>query len=108
LKTRKTKEEKRARDDQENRVPMNELTPILCHIKQAAAMLGRGERFIYEAIATGLIDAVKSNKRTLVVVESLHAYAAKLPRAVIKPMTRKRPQRSRRRTAREARTSATL
>jgi hypothetical protein len=69
---------------------MNELTPILCRIPQAAAMIARGTRFIYEAIATGKIKAVKSNKRTLVVVESLHNYAATLPPAKIKPMARDR------------------
>ena len=50
-------------------------------------MIGRGTRFIYEAIANGEIEAVKSNKRTLVVVASLHKYAAALPPAKIKPMT---------------------
>ena len=65
------------------------MPPILCRIPQAAAMIGRGERFVYEAIATGQIEAVKSDKRTLVVVESLRRYAAELPRAKIKPLTRR-------------------
>lgn len=65
------------------------LPPILCTIPQAAATIARGTRFIYEAIATGKIDAVKSDKRTLVVVESLHEYARKLRPAKIKPMTRR-------------------
>jgi hypothetical protein len=65
-----------------------ELSPILCSIPDAAAMLGRGQRFIYEAAATGKIRMVKSNKRTLVVVASLHDYAATLPPAKIKPITR--------------------
>jgi helix-turn-helix protein len=69
---------------------MQEFAPILCRIPQAAAMLGRGERFIYEAIATGQIEAVKSDKRTLIVVASLQQYAARLPAAKIKPMTRRR------------------
>ena len=64
------------------------LPPILCRIPQAAAMIGRGERFVYEAIATGQLEAVKSDKRTLVVVESLRRYAAGLPPAKIKPLTR--------------------
>jgi hypothetical protein len=65
------------------------LPPILCRIPQAANMLGRGTRFIYEAIATGKIDAVKSDKRTLVVVKSLYKYAADLKPAKIKPMTKR-------------------
>jgi hypothetical protein len=64
------------------------LPPILCRIPQAAAMIGRGQRFVYEAIATGQIEAVKSDKRTLVVVESLRRYVAGLPAAKIKPLTR--------------------
>jgi hypothetical protein len=63
---------------------------ILCRIPQAAAMIGRCERFVYEAIATGRIEAVKSDKRTLVVVESLRRYAAALPPAKIKPLVRRR------------------
>jgi hypothetical protein len=66
------------------------LPPILCRIPQAAAMIGRGTRFIYEAIATGKIEAVKSDKRTLVRVDSLRAYAASLPRAKIKPLMKRR------------------
>jgi len=66
------------------------LPPILCGIPQAATMIGRGTRFIYEAIATGKIDAVKSDKRTLVVVKSLYRYAAELPRAKIKPLMKRR------------------
>jgi hypothetical protein len=63
---------------------------ILCTIQQGAALIGRGTRFIYEAIATDKIRAVKSDKRTLVVVESLREYAAGLPAAKIKPQSKKR------------------
>jgi hypothetical protein len=66
------------------------LSPILVTIPQAAAFISRGTRFIYEAIATGQIEAKKSDKRTLVVVESLRSYAAGLPAAKIKPLTRAR------------------
>ena len=63
--------------------------PILCTIPHAAAMIGRGTTFIYGAIGDGKIEAVKSDKRTLVVVESLRRYAAALPPAKIKPLTRR-------------------
>jgi hypothetical protein len=66
------------------------LPPILCGIPQAATMISRCQRFIYEAIATGKIEAVKSDKRTLVVVESLREYARKLPAAKIKPLPKRR------------------
>jgi hypothetical protein len=69
------------------RAPMG--APILCTIPQAAAFIARGTRFIYDAIATGQIEAVKSDKRTLIVVASLHAYVAGLPAAKIKPMRKK-------------------
>jgi hypothetical protein len=65
------------------------LSPILCTIQQAAAMISRGQTFIYGAIGDGRIEAVKSDKRTLVVVESLRRYAAELPRAKIKPLKRR-------------------
>jgi len=64
--------------------------PILCSIPQAAAVIGRGQRFIYEAIATGQIVALKSDKRTLILVQSLHDYVKTLRPAKIKPMTRRR------------------
>ena len=60
--------------------------PILVPIPTAASMVGRGVTFIYGAIADGRIEAVKSDKRTLVIVESLRAYAASLPRAKIRPI----------------------
>lgn len=62
------------------------LQPILCSIPAAATCIDRSERFIYEAIATNQIRAVKSDKRTLVVVASLYQYAASLPPAKIKPL----------------------
>jgi hypothetical protein len=71
------------------------LAPILVTIPQAAAMIGRGVTFIYGAIGNGTIKAVKSDKRTLIVVESLHAYAAGLPAARIKPIAKRPPARSR-------------
>jgi hypothetical protein len=81
-----------------NNPPIEQPPPIvpgalLCTIPQGAAYIGRGTRFIYEAIATGVIRAVKSDKRTLIVVESLREYVATLPPAKIKPL----PQRKRRR-----------
>jgi hypothetical protein len=72
-----------------------DFTPILVTIPDAAAMIGRGITFIYSAIADGTIKAVKSDKRTLVVVESLRAYARGLPPAKIKPIRKRPPARER-------------
>jgi hypothetical protein len=64
--------------------------PILCTIPHAAALIGRCQTWIYGAIGDGTIEAVKSDKRTLIVVESLVRYAKSLPPAVIKPQPPRR------------------
>jgi hypothetical protein len=70
-------------------------TPILVSIPDAAMMIARSRGFIYEAISTGKIKAVKSDSRTLVIVDSLRAYAASLDEAKIKPMAKRQPARLR-------------
>jgi hypothetical protein len=57
------------------------LEPLLCSIQAGTAIIGRSERFIIDAIATGKLRAVKSDRRTLLVVQSLKDYAASLPAA---------------------------
>jgi hypothetical protein len=57
------------------------LQPLLCSIKAGEAMIGHSRRFIVDAIARGKIKAVKSNRRTLLVVQSLKDYATSLPAA---------------------------
>lgn len=57
------------------------LEPMLCSVQAAVKILGRSERSIIDAIARGQIQAVKSDRRTLVVVQSLKDYVAGLPRA---------------------------
>jgi hypothetical protein len=68
------------------------LSPLLVTIPQAAAMVARGVSSIYVAIGEGKIKAVKSDRRTLVVVDSLHEYVAKLPLAKIRSTSRTRKQ----------------
>ena len=60
-----------------------EVTPLLAPIKQACAIIGRGQSALYELLGAGKIRAVKSDNQTLVVVESLREYAASLPPAKI-------------------------
>jgi hypothetical protein len=55
--------------------------PLLCSIKAGIAILGRSERSIYDMIYNGDIEAVKSDRRTMLVVQSLKDYVARLPRA---------------------------
>jgi hypothetical protein len=57
------------------------LEPLLCSIKAAIAIIGRSERTIIDMIARGQLQAVKSDRRTLLVVQSLKDYVASLPRA---------------------------
>ena len=54
------------------------LEPLLCSIKAGTAIIGRGERFIIDAIARGELKAVKSDRRTLLVVQSLKDYVDRL------------------------------
>jgi len=69
-----------------------EVNPILVSIPQAGQMLGRGVSTVYDLIGAGLIRAVKSDGRTLVVVESLREYANSLPAAKVAPPRRRKPQ----------------
>jgi hypothetical protein len=57
------------------------LEPMLCSIQAATKIIGRCERSIIDSIARGEIEAVKSDRRTLVVVQSLKNYVAGLPKA---------------------------
>jgi hypothetical protein len=68
------------------------LEPLLCSIQAGTAIIGRSERFIIDALARGLIKGVKSDRRTLLVVQSLKDYAASLPPAkgTINPAPRRR------------------
>jgi hypothetical protein len=57
------------------------LEPLLCSIEVGSTIIGRSKRAIIDMIARGEIKAVKSDRRTLLVVESLKSYAASLPAA---------------------------
>ena len=72
-----------------------EVMPILVPVKQACTMIGRGQSAIYELIGGGKIRAVKSDGRTLIVVDSLREYAKSLPPAKVAPPRKRSPQRMR-------------
>jgi hypothetical protein len=57
------------------------IEPLLCSIEAGTAIIGRSKRFIIDAIARGQLQAVKSDRRTLLVVQSLKDYVAGLPPA---------------------------
>jgi hypothetical protein len=69
------------------------IEPLLCSIEAATAIIGRGERFVIDAIARGVIKGVKSDRRTLVVVQSLKDYVASLPAPKLKPDNREQRRR---------------
>jgi hypothetical protein len=54
------------------------IEPLLCSIAAGTSIIGRSERFIIDAIARGQLKAVKSDRRTLLVVQSLKDYVDKL------------------------------
>src|SRR5262249_22226356 len=54
------------------------LEPLLCSVAAAVKLTGRSERWIYHAIATNQLEGVKSDNRTLLLVQSVKDYVAKL------------------------------
>jgi hypothetical protein len=72
------------------KVEIARIEPVLCSIEEATVICGRSKRFIIDAIARGLIDAKKSDKRVLPVVQSLKDYIAALP-AAKGTLNRRRP-----------------
>jgi hypothetical protein len=70
------------------------LEPILMSVAAATKYIGRSERFIIDAIAVGKLQAVKSDRRTLLVVQSLKDYVAGLPAPKLRPDNRNRRSRS--------------
>jgi len=75
-----------------------EVEPILCSVPQGCQMISIGTQGMYDLIGAGLVRAVKRGTRTLLVVESLRAYAAKLETdypAKVAPPRKRTPQRLR-------------
>ena len=66
------------------------LMPLLCSVPAAMTLISRSERFIYDALSRGIIKGVKSDRRTLIVVDSLHAYVASLEPAKGCPIPHRR------------------
>src|SRR5262249_14811491 len=75
-----------------------QVEPILCSVPQGCQMISIGTQGMYDLLGAGLVKAVKRGTRTLIVVESLKAYAEKLqlesPAKVASPRIRP-PQRMR-------------
>jgi hypothetical protein len=70
------------------------IRPIAVSVPQASVMISRCVATIYALIARGEIVAKKSDGRTLVLVDSLHDYIDRCPRAEFKTK-QSRPKRLR-------------
>ena len=73
-------------DTRRVRLPFAPILPgqILCNVSQAAGTISRCTRWVYDALSDGRLRGVKSDGRTLVIVESLHEYIASLPPVQLK------------------------
>jgi hypothetical protein len=72
-----------------------EITPLLVPVKQACTIIGRGQSALYELIGAGKIQAVKSDGRTLVLLQSLRDYVDDLCKkspAKVAPPRKRKPQ----------------
>jgi excisionase family DNA binding protein len=64
---------------QQAKTPDEQREALLVSIKTAAHMLSRCETAIYELMRAGKLKAVKSGRRTLITVPSIHEYVESLP-----------------------------
>lgn len=69
-----------------------EVEPFLVSIPQTSQYIGRCTATVYELIGAKVLDAVKSDGRTLVTMESIKRYVASLQPAQIAPRPKRKPQ----------------
>jgi hypothetical protein len=69
-----------------------EVEPLLVSIPQTTQFIGRCTATVYDLIGAGVLDARKSDGRTLVTMDSIKLYVAKLPKAEIAPRPKRKPQ----------------
>jgi hypothetical protein len=69
-----------------------EVEPLLLSVPQTSQTIGRCVATVYDLIGAGVLDARKSDGRTLVTMESIKHYVADLPKAEIMPRPKRKPQ----------------
>jgi hypothetical protein len=69
-----------------------EVEPLLLSIPQTSQTVGRCVATVYELIGAGVLDARKSDGRTLITMESIKRYVDSLPKAEIAPRPKRKPQ----------------
>jgi hypothetical protein len=80
-----------------------EIEPLLVSIPQTGQIIGRCTATVYELLGSKQLDGVKSDGRTLVTMSSIKSYVASLPRAIIAPRPKRKPQHLRTETQSKAR-----
>jgi hypothetical protein len=73
-----------------------EVEPFLVSIPQTSQYIGRCIATVYELAGAKVLDAVKSDGRTLITMDSIKRYVASLPPANIAPRPKRKPQHLRR------------
>ena len=69
-----------------------EVEPLLLSVPQTSQTIGRCIATVYELIGAKVLDARKSDGRTLVTMESIKRYVEDLPKAEIMPRPKRKPQ----------------
>ena len=69
-----------------------EVEPLLLSVPQTSQTIGRCIATVYELIGAKVLDAKKSDGRTLVTMDSIKRYVASLPAADIAPRPKRKPQ----------------
>jgi predicted DNA-binding transcriptional regulator AlpA len=59
--------------------------PMLVSLNEVSGLIGKSRRTVYELIATDQLKAVKADRNTRVVYQSVKAYVDNLPAVKIKP-----------------------
>jgi hypothetical protein len=72
--------------------PQTEFEPLLLSVPQTAKAIGRSVSTVYQLAGAGVLDAKKSDGRTLITMESIKRYIASLPTAVLAPRPKRKPQ----------------
>jgi hypothetical protein len=62
-----------------------EIELLLISVNQTAQIIGRSVAHVYDLLGSNQLEARKSNSRTLVTMDSIREYVAKLPKAQIAP-----------------------
>jgi hypothetical protein len=69
-----------------------EVEPLLVSIPQTCQLIGRCTATVYELLGGHQLEAVKSDGRTLVRMDSIKRYVASLQKAEFAPPRRRKPR----------------